>query len=113
MKLVRQTRIGTPEAKDFINEMCSWGAGPRACQYLVLGGKARAILNGRYYVSCEDIKAVSHPVLRHRIITNFNAEAEGINTDKIVDRLLGGHPGRKSEALGDRRAPQVLKQAGA
>jgi MoxR-like ATPase len=113
MKLVRQTRIGTPEAKDFINEMCSWGAGPRACQYLVLGGKARAILNGRYYVSCEDIKAVSHPVLRHRIITNFNAEAEGINTDKIVDRLLEVTPAAESEALGDRRAPQVLKQAGA
>jgi MoxR-like ATPase len=111
MKVVRQTRLGTPEAPDFINEMCSWGAGPRACQYLVLGGKARAVLNGRYYVSCEDIRAVAHPVLRHRIITNFNAEAEGITTDKIVDRLLEVTPSAESEALSDKRAPQVLKEA--
>jgi MoxR-like ATPase len=109
MKLVRQTRIHSPEAPDFIKEMCSWGAGPRACQYLVLGGKARAILNGRYYVSCEDIKAVAHPVLRHRLITNFNAEAEGITTDKIVDRLLEITPVAESEALSDQRAPQALK----
>jgi MoxR-like ATPase len=111
MKLVRQTRIGRPEAPDFINEMCSWGAGPRACQYLILGGKARAILNGRYYVSCEDVKAVAHPVLRHRIITNFNAEAEGITTDKIVDKLLEVTPAAESAALQDKRAPQVLKEA--
>jgi len=112
MKLVRQTRIGRPEAPDFINEMCSWGAGPRACQYLILGGKARAVLNGRYYVSCEDVRAVAHAVLRHRVITNFNAEAEGITTDKIVDRLLEVTPAAESEALADKRAPQVLKEAG-
>jgi MoxR-like ATPase len=53
-----------------------------------LGGKARALLHGRYYVSCDDVAAISHPVLRHRLITNFNAEAEGVNTDHITDRLL-------------------------
>ena len=113
MKLVRQTRLNSSEAPDFIKELCSWGAGPRACQYLILGGKARAVLNGRYYVSCEDVRAVAHPVLRHRIITNFNAEAEGTTTDDIVDRLIETTPAAESEALGDKRAPQVLEQAGA
>ncbi len=112
MKLVRQTRLNSAEAPDFIKEMCSWGAGPRACQYLILGGKARAILNGRYYVSCEDVRAVAHPVLRHRIITNFNAEAEGITTDKIVDRLLETTPAAESQALSDKRVPNsVLRKA--
>ena len=86
--LVRRTRVRTPEAADFCREWLSWGAGPRASQYLILGGKARAILQGREFVSADDIKAVAHPVLRHRIITNFAAEAEGIDSDKIVDRLL-------------------------
>jgi len=88
MNLVRATRLTKDEAPDFVKEWLSWGAGPRATQYLILGGKARALLYGRYYVSCEDIAAVSHPVLRHRLITNFTAEAEGITTDTITDRLL-------------------------
>ena len=88
MRLARATRVRTSEAPDFVKEWLSWGAGPRASQYLILGGKARAVLHGRHHVSTEDIAAVAHPVLRHRIITNFNAEAEGITTDKIVDRLL-------------------------
>jgi len=88
MRLTRATRIRTPEAPDFVKEWLAWGAGPRACQYLILGGKARALLHGRHHVTTEDIAAVAHPVLRHRLITNFNAEAEGINADTIVDRLL-------------------------
>ena len=72
----------------------TWGAGPRATQFLVLAAKARAVLHGRYYVSCEDIRAVAVPVLRHRIITNFNAEAEGIKPDDIVRRLADDHPAR-------------------
>ncbi|RME72524.1 MAG: MoxR family ATPase [Planctomycetota bacterium] len=88
MRLVRSTRWKTDEAPSFCREMLSWGAGPRATQYLILGGKARAILHGRTFVNCDDIAAVAHPVLRHRIITNFNAEAEGITTDDIIDRLL-------------------------
>ncbi len=74
----------------------SWGAGPRASQYLILGGKARAVLHGRYYVSADDIRAVAHPVLRHRIITNFNAEAEGIKPDDIVDKLIDVVPEQPS-----------------
>jgi MoxR-like ATPase len=87
MKFTRLTRKDKGEVPDFIREFVTWGAGPRATQYLVLGAKARAVLHGRYYVSCEDIRAVAAPVLRHRIITNFNAEAKGIKPDDIVRRL--------------------------
>jgi MoxR-like ATPase len=82
----RQTAV-PGDTPDFIREYVTWGAGPRATQYLVLGAKARAVLQGRFYVSCEDIREVAAPVLRHRIITNFNAEAEGIKPDDIVRRL--------------------------
>jgi MoxR-like ATPase len=88
LRLVRATRVNTPEAAPFINEWCSWGAGPRGVQNLLIGGKAVAALDGRYFVTTEDVKAVAHPVLRHRVITNFNAESEGITTDRIIDRLL-------------------------
>ncbi len=87
MKFTRLTRKEKGEVPDFIRDYVTWGAGPRATQFLVLGAKARAVLHGRYYVSCEDIRAVAAPVLRHRIITNFNAEAEGIKPDDIVRRL--------------------------
>jgi len=87
MKFTRLTRKDKGEVPDFIRNYVTWGAGPRATQYLVLGAKARAVLHGRYYVSCEDIRAVAAPVLRHRIITNFHAEAEGIKPDEIVRRL--------------------------
>ena len=66
----------------------AFGASVRAAQYLVLGGKARALTSGRYHVSFDDIRALAHPVLRHRIITNFHAQSEGVTTDSIVDRLL-------------------------
>jgi MoxR-like ATPase len=92
-KGVTQPDVGAPRPKDqlevpdFIRDNVTWGAGPRASQFLILAAKARAVLHGRYYVSCEDVRAVAPPVLRHRIITNFNAEAEGIKPDDIV-RLL-------------------------
>jgi MoxR-like ATPase len=86
--LVRATRPGREDAPDFVKEYISWGAGPRAGQYLIVGAKARALTHGRLNVSPEDVSAIAHPVLRHRIGLNFNAEAEGIGTDEIVDRLL-------------------------
>lgn len=88
MKFTRATRRNQPSAPDFIRDYVTWGAGPRASQYLVLAAKARAILKGRFYVSCEDIRAMALPVLRHRIITNFNAEADGIKSDDIIRRLI-------------------------
>jgi MoxR-like ATPase len=86
--LVRATRPDFPDAPPFVKEWLSWGAGPRAGQYLLLGAKARAILNGRMNVNCEDIKASALPVLRHRIFCNFNAASQGVDSDKVVGMLL-------------------------
>ena len=88
VRLVRATRPGSPEAPDFIKHYVTWGAGPRAAQNLILGAKARAILSGRMSVASSDVRALAHPVLRHRIFVNFNADADGVTSDKIVDRLL-------------------------
>lgn len=88
LALTRATRPEEPEAPDFVRACLGWGAGPRASQYLILGAKARAALHGRNYATTDDVAAVALPVLRHRIVTNFNAEAEGMTTDKIVQRLL-------------------------
>ncbi len=88
LDIVRASRSKDPDAKDFVKKWVAFGASVRAAQYLVLGGKARALTNGRYHVSFEDIRALAHPVLRHRIITNFHAQSESVTTDDIVDRLL-------------------------
>jgi MoxR-like ATPase len=88
VRLVRATRPGDGGVPGFIKDWVNWGAGPRASQYLILGAKTRAILRGRYAPGCEDVRHVAKPVLRHRIITNFNAEAEGITTVDIIERLL-------------------------
>ena len=92
VRMVRSTRCRDPVAPDFVEQWVRWGAGPRAGQYLILGAKARAILRGRFNAACEDVRAVAHSVLRHRILTNFQAEAEGVNSDTIVDRLIENIP---------------------
>ena len=93
LSLVRTTRPGpNGTTPDFVKQWVSFGASVRAAQYLVLGGKARALTSGRYHVSFEDIRALAHPVLRHRIITNFHAQSEGITTDLLTDRLLEAVP---------------------
>jgi MoxR-like ATPase len=109
MSFSRATRITQPEAPDFIKKWLTWGAGPRASQYLILGGKARALLQGRFAVSTEDIQKVAHPVLRHRLITNFSAEAEGITPNKIIDKLIETLPRNESKALKDDKLPNVLR----
>ena len=109
MSIARATRAHEPEAPDFIKSWVQWGAGPRASQFLIIGAKAHAILNGRYFVSTDDIKAVAHPVLRHRIITNFTAEAEGITSDIIVDKLLEVIPSKASELAKDKNLPKVFE----
>ena len=93
--IVRMSRPGRPEAADFVNQWVEWGAGPRASLFLILAGKARALLQGRYYVSCDDVEAVALPVLRHRIICNFAAQSEGITPDELVRRLLAATPKTK------------------
>lgn len=108
LALVRQTRVREPGVPDFVNEWLSWGAGPRAVQFLLLGAKARALLNGRTYVSPEDVAALAAPVLRHRIVTNFAAESEGINTDKVVEELLKVTPSKEGELTRDPRLQKIF-----
>ncbi|MBE3123449.1 MAG: MoxR family ATPase [Planctomycetes bacterium] len=86
--LARASRPNRPEAPPFVNELVQWGAGPRAGIYLILAAKARAILHGRYHATTEDVKAMALPVMRHRVITTFNAEAAGISADEVVSRLV-------------------------
>src|SRR4051795_20940 len=88
LQFSRLTRVTEGNVPDFVKDFVGWGAGPRASQFLILAGKARALLKGRYHVSTEDIRQVALPVLRHRIVTNFNAEAEGIKSDTIVKKLI-------------------------
>jgi MoxR-like ATPase len=101
--LVRATRPRDPAAPKFIADLVSWGAGPRASQYLILGGKARAVLHGRLHVTTDDIKEVAYPVLRHRLVTTFHADAEGITADDIIDRLLKAVPLPQDEAAAQAR----------
>jgi len=88
LSLARTSRPESPHAPESVKKWVQYGASVRAAQYLVLGGKARALTSGRYHVSFEDIKAMAHPVLRHRVLVNFRAESEGITTDSIIDELL-------------------------
>ena len=88
VQLVRCTRPHEKDTPDFINNWLTWGAGPRAAQYLVMGAKSRALLRGRLNVSTDDIRQMAKLVLRHRIITNFNADAEGIDSDAVVEKLI-------------------------
>ena len=88
VNLARATRPGDGTAPEFIKNYLTWGAGPRAAQYLVLGAKSRALLGGRFNVSTDDVRCVAKPVIRHRLFTNFNADAEGVTPDKIVEMLI-------------------------
>jgi MoxR-like ATPase len=106
LRLVRATRVHEGDVPGFIRDWVSWGAGPRGMQYLLLGGKARAMLAGRFFVTTDDVRAVAHPVLRHRVITNFNAESGGISPDKVVDRLMEEIPERRP---GDEVVPELKR----
>ena len=92
LNLVRTSRTKADNAPEFVKKWVAYGASVRAAQYLILGGKARAVTQGRYHVSFEDIRALAHPVLRHRVLLNFHAESEGITSDQVVDQLLEAVP---------------------
>ena len=108
LSLVRQTRVGHPGIPDFVEELVSWGAGPRAVQFLILGGKARALLHGRTHVSTEDIAALARPVLRHRLIMNFAAESDGVTQDDIVDKLIAATPTKEDALASDTRFQAIF-----
>ena len=92
LNLARASRPKSPTAPEQLRKWAAFGASVRAAQYLVLGAKARALTSGRYHVSFEDIRALAHPVLRHRILTNFHAQSEGVTSDALIDRLLEAVP---------------------
>jgi MoxR-like ATPase len=96
LALVRTSRPKSPQAPELIKKYVSFGASVRAAQYLILGAKAKALTEGRYHVSFDDIRALAHPVLRHRVLANFRAESEGISTDAMVDELIKNVPTPKS-----------------
>jgi len=91
-RLVRASRPGDDSAPEFVRELVDWGAGPRAGQFLILGGKALAAMDGRFSVAIEDVQRIAVPVLRHRISTNFQAQAEGMSNDKVIERLVAEIP---------------------
>ena len=99
LDLVRRCRPKEPEAEALVKELIEWGPGPRACQMLITGAKVRALLYGRLHATIEDIEALAHPVLRHRLVPTFNAEADGVTVDDIVDRVLKVLPRGKVKAV--------------
>jgi MoxR-like ATPase len=103
LEITRKTRPEEDGAPEFIKRMVTWGAGPRAVQFMVLGAKARAALQGRHCASTDDVKAIAHPVLRHRIVTNFSAEADGYTPDRIIKELLAATPANPSAITSDER----------
>jgi MoxR-like ATPase len=96
---VRAARPNEPQAAAWVREMIEWGPGPRACQQLVLGAKARALIHGRHHVTMDDVEALAYPVLRHRIVPTFNAEAEGVTIDDLITRLLKELPRAEARLL--------------
>src|SRR6056297_1250708 len=108
LSLVRQTRVGSQGVPDFVDEMVGWGAGPRAVQFLILGGKARALLDGRFHVQVEDIAALAPPVLRHRMVVNFAAESEGISSDDVITRIVDATPKTEDELTRDARFQKIF-----
>jgi MoxR-like ATPase len=108
LALVRQTRPGEAGTPDFVVRHLAWGAGPRAVQFLVLGAKAKALIEGRAHVTVEDIQALAAPVLRHRLVVNFTGESEGITADRVVADLVAATPTRENELTSDPRFQKIF-----
>jgi len=108
LSLVRQTRVREAGVPEFVEEQLSWGAGPRAVQYLILGAKARTLLHGRTHVTVEDVQALARPVLRHRLVLSFTAESEGITADQVIDRILAITPAKEDELTRDERFQKIF-----
>jgi MoxR-like ATPase len=108
LALVRQTRTGEPGVPDFVSDQLVWGAGPRAVQFLIVGAKARALLQGRSHVAAEDLRALAAPVLRHRIVVGFTAESEGVTPDAIIERIVEGTPTHEDALARDPRFQTIF-----
>ena len=99
LDIIRSCRPHEPEALPVTKELIDWGPGPRACQTMIIAGKVRALLNGRFHVTIEDIEVLAHPILRHRLVPTFNAEAEGITVDAIIDQIIESIPRRQPNSI--------------
>jgi MoxR-like ATPase len=108
LALVRQTRVGEVGLPERLRESLAWGAGPRAVQFLIMGAKARALLNSRFHATTEDVAKLAHPVLRHRIVVNFAAESDGVTADALVDELLQVTPANEDELTRDARFQKIF-----
>ena len=108
LSLVRQTRVGEDHIPEFAADQLAWGAGPRAVQFMILGAKARALMHRRTHVSVEDVQALAKPVLRHRVVVNFAAESDGVNSDQVIDQLLESTPAREDELANDARFKAIF-----
>jgi len=108
LSLVRQTRVGGDGVPDFVDELVGWGAGPRAVQFLILGGKAKALLSGRFHVQIEDIQSLAKAVLRHRMVVNFAAESDGVTSDDVIERIIEATPTNEDELTRDARFKKIF-----
>ncbi len=108
LSLVRQTRVGESGVPEFVAEQLAWGAGPRAVQYLIVGAKARALMQSRTHVTIEDIQSLALPVLRHRIVVNFAAESDGVSSDDLIQQLLATTPTQEDELANDARFKAIF-----
>jgi len=108
LALVRQTRAGERGVPEFVSDQLAWGAGPRAVQFLIVGAKARAILQGRPHVAADDIRALAAPVLRHRIVLGFAAASEGVTPDAVIERIVESTPAREDELSRDPRFQSIF-----
>jgi len=108
LSLVRQTRVREAGVPDFVKDQVSWGAGPRAVQFLILGAKTRALLHGRAHVACEDVQALAKPALRHRLVLSFTAESEGVTPDDVIERIVAITPTREDELSRDARFQEIF-----
>ena len=108
LAIVRQTRTGEPGVPDFVSDQLVWGAGPRAVQFLIVGAKARAVLQGRSHVAADDLRALAAPVLRHRIVVGFAAESEGVTPDAIIERIVDGTPTHEDALARDPRFQTIF-----
>jgi MoxR-like ATPase len=109
LAIVRQTRVRENGAPEFAREQLAWGAGPRAVQFLILGAKARALIQGRPHVSVEDVQTLAKPVLRHRLVVNFAAESEGVTSDDLITRLLDTTPTHEDQLIHDGRFQNIFE----
>ena len=108
LALVRQTRAGERGVPDFVSDQLVWGAGPRAVQFLIVGAKARALLQGRSHVTADDVRILAPPVLRHRIVVGFAAESEGVTPDAVIERILSSTPSHEDELARDPRFQTIF-----